>query len=140
VSATFNIRLVGDVTVVDVAGQIKLGAGTVSLRDTLRDLVVRNQKNILLNLHEVNYIDSSGIGELVAGFKHVRNQGGRLKLLNLTPRVKDLLRITRLYTVFDVHDDETHAVQSFSSIAATTLERSFWASHEPRYWHETRPV
>ena len=118
-SATFNVRLVGDVTVVDVAGQIKLGAGAVSLRDTLRDLVVMGQKNILLNLHEVNYIDSCGIGELVAGFIHVRNQGGQLKLLNLTPRVKYLLRITRLYTVFDVHDDETHAVQSFSSIAAT---------------------
>jgi anti-sigma B factor antagonist len=119
VSATFNLRLVGDVTVIDVAGQIKLGAGAVSLRDTLRDLVARNQKNILLNLHEVNYIDSSGIGELVAGFTGVRDKGGQLKLLNLTQRVKDLLRITRLYTVFDVHDDETHAVQSFSSIGAT---------------------
>ena len=118
-SATFNLRLVGDVTVIDVAGQIKLGAGAVSLRDTLRDLVARNQKNILLNLRVVNYIDSSGIGELVAGFTRVKEEGGQLKLLNLTQRVKDLLRITKLYTVFDVHDDETHAVQSFSSIAAT---------------------
>ena len=118
-SATFNLRLVGDVTVIDVAGQIKLGAGAVSLRDTLLDLVARNQKNILVNLREVNYIDSSGIGELVAGFTRVREEGGQLKLLNLTQRVKDLLRITKLYTVFDVHDDETHAVQSFSSIAAT---------------------
>jgi anti-sigma B factor antagonist len=119
VSSTFNLRLVGAVTVIDVAGQIKLGAGAVSLRDTLRDLVGRNQKNILVNLREVNYIDSSGIGELVAGFTRVRDKGGQLKLLNLTQRVKDLLRITKLYTVFDVHDNETHAVQSFSSIAAT---------------------
>ena len=117
-SATFNLRLVGDVTVIDVAGQIKLGAGAVSLRDTLRDLVARNQKNIVVNLREVNYIDSSGIGEFVAGFKNVRDKGGELKLLNLTQRVKDLLRITKLYTVFDVHDDETRAVQSFSPIAA----------------------
>jgi anti-sigma B factor antagonist len=118
VSATFNLRLVGDVTVIDVAGQIKLGAGAVSLRDTLRDLVARNQKNIVVNLREVNYIDSSGIGEFVAGFKNVRDKGGELKLLNLTQRVKDLLRITKLYAVFDVHDDETRAVQSFSPIAA----------------------
>ena len=117
--ATFNLRLVGDVTVIDVAGQIKLGAGAVSLRDRLRDLVGTNQKNILVSLREVNYIDSSGIGELVAGFTRVRDKGGQLKLLNLTQRVKDLLRHTKLYTVFDVHDDETHAVQSFSSIAAT---------------------
>jgi anti-sigma B factor antagonist len=119
VSATFNLRLVGDVTVIDVAGQIKLGAGAVSLRATLHDLVARDQKNILVNLRDVNYIDSSGIGELVAGFTRVRDKGGQLKLLNLTQRVKDLLRITKLYTVFDVHDDETRAVQSFSSIAAT---------------------
>jgi anti-sigma B factor antagonist len=119
VIATFSLRSVGDVTVIDVAGQIKLGAGAVSLRDTFRDLLARNQKNILVNLREVNYIDSSGLGELVAGFTRVRDKGGQLQLLNLTPRVKDLLRITKLYTVFDVHDDETHAVQSFSSIAAT---------------------
>jgi anti-sigma B factor antagonist len=123
VSATFNLRLVGDVTVIDVAGQIKLGASAVSLRDTLRDLVARNQKNIVVNLREVNYIDSSGIGEFVAGFKNVRGKGGELKLLNLTQRVKDLLRITKLYTVFDVHDDETHAVQSFSPVIAVLSGR-----------------
>ncbi len=70
-------------------------------------------KKILLNLGEVNYIDSSGIGELVSGFTTVTNAGGQLKLLNLTKRVKDLLQITKLYTVFDVHEDEAHAIRAF---------------------------
>lgn len=116
---TFSFRQVGDVTVVDVAGQIKLGGGSVSLRDALRDLVAKDQKKILLNLGEVNYIDSSGVGELVTGYTTVTNQGGQLKLLNLTKRVKDLLQITKLYTVFEVHDDEARAIRSFSSLAAT---------------------
>ena len=119
VSATLNFRELGDVTIIDVAGKIKLGEGAVSLRDAVRDLVARNQKRILLNLAAVNYIDSSGIGELVAAFTTLRNQGGQLKLLNLTKRVQDLLQITKLYTVFEVYDNEAHALQSFSSIAAT---------------------
>ena len=82
--------------------------------DRLRELVKENHKNILLNLREVTYIDSSGIGELVSGFTTITNQGGRLKLLSLTHRVKDLLQITKLYTVFDVHEDEAHAVRSFA--------------------------
>jgi anti-sigma B factor antagonist len=77
-------------------------------------MVGKNQKKILLNLGDVSYIDSSGIGELVSGFTTVTNQGGQLKLLNLTKRVKDLLQITKLYTVFDVHDDEAGAVRSFA--------------------------
>jgi anti-sigma B factor antagonist len=76
--------------------------------------VGKNQKKILLNLGDVSYIDSSGIGELVSGFTTVTNAGGQLKLLNLSKRVKDLLQITKLYTVFDVHDDEAHAVRSFT--------------------------
>jgi anti-sigma B factor antagonist len=114
VSIKLNTRQVGDVTVVDVAGRITLGEGSSTLRDTLRDLVGRNQKKILLNLGEVSYIDSSGIGELVSGFTTVTNQGGQLKLLNLTKRVKDLLQITKLYTVFDVHDDEAASIRSFA--------------------------
>jgi anti-sigma B factor antagonist len=102
------------VSVVDVAGRITLGEGSSALRDTLRDMINKNQKKILLNLGEVNYIDSSGIGELVSGFTTVTNSGGQLKLLNLNKRVKDLLQITKLYTVFDVHDDEAGAIRSFS--------------------------
>ena len=113
-SVKLNTRQVGDVSVVDVAGRITLGEGSSALRDTLRDMVSKNQKKILLNLGEVSYIDSSGIGELVSGFTTVTNSGGQLKLLNLTKRVKDLLQITKLYTVFDVHDDEAGAIRSFA--------------------------
>jgi anti-sigma B factor antagonist len=99
--------------VVDVAGRITLGEGSSALRDTLREMVNKGQKKILLNLGEVSYIDSSGIGELVSAFTTVTNGGGQLKLLNLTKRVKDLLQITKLYTVFDVHDSEVTAIRSF---------------------------
>jgi anti-sigma B factor antagonist len=109
-----NTRQVGDVTVIDVSGRITLGEGSSTLRDALRELVAKGNKKILLNLGEVSYIDSSGIGELVSGFTTVSNQGGTLKLLSLTKRVKDLLQITKLYTVFDVHEDEAHAVRSFA--------------------------
>ncbi len=113
-SIKLSSRQVGDVTVVDAAGRITLGEGSSALRDMLRDMVAKGQKKILLNLGEVSYIDSSGIGELVSGFTTVTNQGGSLKLLGLTKRVKDLLQITKLYTVFDVHDDEASAVRSFA--------------------------
>jgi anti-sigma B factor antagonist len=114
VSVKLNTRQVGDVSVMDVAGRITLGEGSSALRDALRDLVTKNQKKILLNLGEVSYIDSSGIGELVSGFTTVTNSGGQLKLLNLNKRVKDLLQITKLYTVFDVHEDEAGAIRSFA--------------------------
>ena len=113
-SIKLSTRQVGDVSVVDVAGRITLGEGSSALRDLLREMVGKNQKKILLNLGDVSYIDSSGIGELVSGFTTVTNQGGQLKLLKLTKRVKDLLQITKLYTVFDVHDDEAAAVRSFA--------------------------
>ena len=112
-SVKLNTRKVGDVTVVDVSGRITLGEGSSALRDTLRDLIAQGEKKILLNLSEVSYIDSSGIGELVSGFTSVANAGGTLKLLGLTKRVKDLLQITKLYTVFDVHEEEAHAIRSF---------------------------
>jgi anti-sigma B factor antagonist len=99
---------------VDVAGRITLGEGSSALRDLLKDMVGKGQKKILLNLGEVSYIDSSGIGELVSAFTTIANQGGQLKLLNLAKRVKDLLQITKLYTVFDVHDDEAGAIRSFA--------------------------
>lgn len=113
-SVKLSNRQVGDVTVVDVSGRITLGEGSSALRDQLRDLVAKGHKKILLNLGDVSYIDSSGIGELVSGFTSVSNAGGHLKLLGLTKRVKDLLQITKLYTVFEVHDDEASAIRSFS--------------------------
>jgi anti-sigma B factor antagonist len=106
-------RQVDSVNVVDLSGRITLGEGCSQLRELIRDLLAKGHKKILLNLGEVTYIDSSGIGELVSGFTAVSNQGGQLKLLNLTKKVQDLLQITKLLTVFDVHDDETKAIASF---------------------------
>ena len=106
-------RQVNGITIVDLSGRITLGEGSVVLRDLVRDLVTKGQRKILLNLGDVTYIDSSGIGELVSAFTTVRNQGGELKLLNLTKKVHDLLQITKLYTVFDVKDDEVAAVAAF---------------------------
>ncbi len=108
-----STRQVDGVTVVDLSGRITLGEGSVVLRDTVRDLISHGDKRILLNLGDVTYIDSSGIGELVSAFTTVRNQGGELKLLKLTKKVHDLLQITKLYTVFDVRDDEAQAIASF---------------------------
>jgi anti-sigma B factor antagonist len=99
---------------VDVAGRITLGEGSSALRDLMREMVGKGQKKILLNLGDVSYIDSSGIGELVSGFTTVTNNGGEMKLLNLNKRVKDLLQITKLYTVFDVHEDEAGAIRAFA--------------------------
>jgi len=107
-------RQVDGVSIVDCSGRITLGEGSVILRDTVRELLSKGQKKILLNLGEVSYIDSSGIGELVSAFTTVRNQGGELKLLNLTKKVHDLLQITKLYTVLAVRDDEAGAVKAFS--------------------------
>jgi anti-sigma B factor antagonist len=114
VSVKLTNRQVGDVTVVDAAGRITLGDGASTLRDDIRDLAAKGDKKILMNLSEVSYIDSSGIGELVSGFTTVTNHGGQLKLLGLSKRVKDLLQITKLYTVFEVFDDEAAAVRSFT--------------------------
>ncbi len=108
-----STRQVDGVTIVDLSGRITLGEGSVVLRDTIRDNVGQGHKKILLNLGDVTYIDSSGIGELVSAFTTVRNQGGELKLLNLTKKVHDLLQITKLYTVFDIKDDEASAIRAF---------------------------
>jgi anti-sigma B factor antagonist len=113
VSMKAATRQVDSVSVVDLSGRITLGEGCSQLRELIRDLLAKGHKSILLNLGEVTYIDSSGIGELVSGFTAVSNQGGHLKLLNLTKKVHDLLQITKLLTVFDVHDDEAKAVASF---------------------------
>jgi len=113
-SVQLTTRQVGDVTVIDAAGRITLGDGSSAFRDLIKDMVGKGNKKILLNLGEVSYIDSSGIGELVSAYTTVSNAGGELKLLNLNKRVKDLLQITKLYTVFQVHEDEAAGVRSFS--------------------------
>ena len=113
-SVKLTTRQVGDVTVIDAVGRITLGDGASHFRDTIRTLLGNGQKKLLLNLAEVSYIDSSGIGEMVSGFTTVASQGGVVKLLNLNKRVKDLLQITKLYTVFEVFDDEPAAVRSFA--------------------------
>jgi anti-sigma B factor antagonist len=113
VNLKVSTRQVDGVSIVDCNGRITLGEGSVVLRDTVKDLLNKGQKKILLNLGDVNYIDSSGIGELVSAYTTVKNQGGELKLLKLTKKVHDLLQITKLYTVFDVKDDEAAAVKSF---------------------------
>ena len=112
-SMKVTTRQVDGVTILDLSGRITLGEGSVQLRDAIRDLLAKGSKLILLNLADVNYIDSSGIGELVTAFTTARNSGGEVKLLHLTKKVHDLLQITKLYTVFDVKDDEASAVKSF---------------------------
>ena len=106
-------RDVSGVTIVDLSGKITLGEGGMTLREEVRKLLAEGKKKIVLNLGEVNYIDSSGLGELVSAYTAVKNAGGELKLLNLTSKVRDLLVITKLVTVFDVKDDEAAAVSSF---------------------------
>ena len=108
-----STREVEHVTLVDVSGRITLGEETSVLRKTVRDLIAQGKKKIVLNLSNVSYIDSSGVGELVASYTAVRNAGGELKLLNLTKKVHDLLQVTKLYTIFDIKDDEFMAVKSF---------------------------
>ncbi len=115
-----NSRRIDSVTVVDVGGRITLGDGSTVLRDTIRDLLERDEKRIVVNLADVSYIDSSGLGELVHAFTQVRQQGGELKLLNLTRKVHDLLQITKLYTVFDIQDDEARAIAAFTADAEST--------------------
>ena len=108
-----TVRQVDSVMVVDVSGRITLGEGCSQLRELIRDQLTKGNKRVLINLADVTYIDSSGIGELVSAYTAVSNQGGQLKLLNLTKKVHDLLQITKLYTVFDIHDDEAKAIGSF---------------------------
>ena len=106
-------REVAHVTILDVNGRIVLGEEIGDLRDAVRQLLADDKKKIILNLAEVDYIDSSGVGELVGCFTTVRNAGGELKLLKLSQKVKDVLYVTKLYTVFDIRDDEFTAVKSF---------------------------
>ena len=110
---TITTREVSHVTIVDLNGRITLGDETSKLRDAIRQLIAAGKKKIILNLAHIDYIDSSGVGELVSSYTAVRNSGGDLKLLSLTKKVQDILHVTKLYTVFDIKDDEFTAVKSF---------------------------
>ena len=110
---TIVSREVDGVTVLDLSGRITLGEGSVQLRDAIRGLIGKGKKSVLLNMGDVSYIDSSGLGELVSAYTTAKNQQGEVKLLNLTRKVHDLLQLTKLYTVFDIYDDETHAITAF---------------------------
>ena len=112
-SLRIETREVAHVTILDITGRIVLGEEIGDLRDAVRALIAEGKKKIILNLVGVDYIDSSGVGELVGSFTTVRNAGGELKLLNLTQKVHDVLHVTKLYTVFDIKDDEFTAVKSF---------------------------
>jgi anti-sigma B factor antagonist len=113
-------RDAGDVAVVDFSGKITLGEGSATLRRMVKDLVDTGHRKILLNLYDVDYIDSSGIGELVAAYTTVRGASGELKIVHLTKRVHDILQITRLFTIFDVQSDEATALRSFGGTASAT--------------------
>jgi anti-sigma B factor antagonist len=108
-----ELRLQGDITILDVSGKITIGQGTVEIRNTVRDLLKNGKSKILLNLGGVSYVDSSGIGELVSSYTTVTNAGGQLKLLNLTKKLRELLAITKLLTVFDTFTDEQKALSSY---------------------------
>lgn len=110
-------RTVGDVLVLDIKGRITLGEGDELLKDKVNSLLNQGNRKIVLNLAEVPYVDSAGLGEIVRTYTTVSRQGGSLKLLNLTKRITDLLAITKLLTVFEVYESETDAVQSFSASA-----------------------
>ena len=115
---TTSVRNVGDVTVVDINGRIVLGDESAALRHLIAELLSKGDRKIVLNLANVNYVDSSGLGALVSSFATVRRQGGELKLVKLPDKVDDLMEVTRLYTVFDIADNEEEAIRSFDRSAA----------------------
>jgi anti-sigma B factor antagonist len=112
VTAVVKARRLDDVVILDINGRLTLGEGTVTLREALQKLLEDGDRKLVLNLAEVDYVDSAGLGELITGYTTVRARGGQLKLLNLTRRIQDLLQITKLLTVFDSFDSETEAIKS----------------------------
>jgi anti-sigma B factor antagonist len=109
------VRQTGDVAIVDVSGRITLGEGSGLVRDTIKDILKQSGRSILLNLQNVTYIDSAGLGELVGAYVSVTNAGGRIKLLNAQGKVTEVLAVTKLYTVFETFSDEGAALRSFSA-------------------------
>lgn len=114
-SLKMSNREVNGIVIIDLSGQLTLGESSAAIRDEVRDQTSQGSRKILLNLANITYIDSAGLGELTAAYTSVKNRGGELKLLNLTKRVHDLMQITKLYTVFDVYDDERKAIASFGA-------------------------
>jgi anti-sigma B factor antagonist len=112
-------RMIEGVTVVHMTGRIELGEGSAAVRDVVHDLLAKGRTKILLSLADVEYIDSSGLGALVSAYTSVQKEGGELKLVYLTKKVHDLLQMTKLYTVFDVKEDEAAGIASFSKSAAS---------------------
>jgi anti-sigma B factor antagonist len=119
---TINDRQVGGVTILDIEGNLRIGEGSAVLRRAIRRLLEEGQHQILLNLAQVNYIDSSGLGELVAGYVALRKSGGQIKLLHLTQRVRELMTITKLLTVFDAYETEPEALDSFKTTSSKLEE------------------
>ena len=117
---TTNIRQVAGVTIVDIGGRIALGEESAALRQLVCDLLEKGHRRILFNLAEVNYIDSTGLGTLIASFTSVRREQGELKLLSLTNKVREVMQIAKLYTVFDITNDEQEAIKSFGASSAAT--------------------
>lgn len=118
---TTSIRQVGGVAIVDISGRIVLGEESAALRELVHDLLSKGHRKILFNLGDVNCIDSSGLGQLVGAFTSVQKQGGELKMFNLSNTVHNVMQMTRLYTVFDIMDNEVVAVKSFGHLAAATV-------------------
>ena len=114
-----KVRRIGDVAIVDLSGKITLGENTGILRDELRSLLAQGTKNIILNMGEVSYVDSAGLGELVGAYTTATNQGGAVKLLNLQGKMKDLMQITKLHTIFPAYDNEKAALGSFGGATAS---------------------
>ena len=114
-SLKLNTRDVKGIVIIDVNGRLTMGEAVADIRNEIRDQVEQGARKVLLNLAEVSYIDSAGLGELTAAFTSMKNRGGQLKLLSLTKRVHDLMQITKLYTVFDVYDDEKTALASYGA-------------------------
>jgi anti-sigma B factor antagonist len=112
-SLTINVRETADATILDLSGRLGLGEALAELRDSIREALSGDQKNILLNLAEVSYIDSSGLGQLIGSYATVTNRGGQMKLLNLQKRVNDLMQVTKLVTVFETYTNEEAALRSF---------------------------
>jgi anti-sigma B factor antagonist len=111
---TIQLREISGVAILDMSGRITLGDGSVFLRETAREQIAAGKQAIIINLGDVTYMDSSGLGELISAFATAKNRGATLKLLNLTKRIRNLMEITKLYTVFDIYDDEGAAIDSFS--------------------------
>lgn len=114
-SLKMSTREVNGIIIIDLSGRLTMGEASAAIRDEVRDQTGQGFRKILLNLADISYIDSAGLGELTASYTSIKNRGGELKLLNLTKRVHDLMQITKLYTVFDVYDDERTAIASFGS-------------------------